>query len=69
MSTPGMHIKELKQSKLILFDAGGHAMLSQIVGVKGYIREFLKDIPTELPVRPYLRCTLQGVLIIMEVRT
>ncbi|KPJ48744.1 MAG: hydrolase [candidate division Zixibacteria bacterium DG_27] len=36
--------KNIKQSKLIPFDTGGHAMLSQMDKVKGCVKEFLKDI-------------------------
>jgi len=37
--------QRIKQSKLILFDTGGHAMLSQMDKVRDYTRGFLKDIP------------------------
>lgn len=41
--------ERIKQSKLILFDTGGHAMLSQMDKIREYIKGFLKDIPTSLP--------------------
>ena len=37
--------QRIKQSKLLLFDTGGHAMLSQMDKVRDYTRGFLKDIP------------------------
>jgi len=37
--------QRIKQSKLLLFDTGGHAMLSQMDKVRDYTRRFLKDIP------------------------
>ena len=42
----------IRQSKLILFDTGGHAMLSQMIKVREYVRGFLKEIPASLPVDP-----------------
>ena len=37
--------RRIKQSKLVPFDTGGHAMLSQMDKVRDYTRGFLKDIP------------------------
>ena len=37
--------ERIRQSKLILFDTGGHAMLSQMIKVRDCTRSFLKDIP------------------------
>lgn len=39
--------KKIKQSKLILLDTSGHGMLSQMDKVKGYVKEFLKDIKSD----------------------
>ncbi len=36
---------KIEHSKLISFDAGGHAMLSQIDKVREYVEEFLKTVP------------------------
>lgn len=36
--------KNIKQSKLILFDTGGHVMLSQMNEVRQYVKTFLRDI-------------------------
>ncbi len=44
--------EKIKQSKLILLDTGGHAMLSQIDKVREYIRGFLNDIPTSKRLLP-----------------
>jgi pimeloyl-ACP methyl ester carboxylesterase len=42
----------IKQSKLILLDTGGHAMLSQMDRVRKDIRGFLNDIPTGKYLQP-----------------
>jgi pimeloyl-ACP methyl ester carboxylesterase len=40
--------EKIKQSRLILFNTGGHAMLSQMDKVTEYTRGFLRDIPKSL---------------------
>jgi pimeloyl-ACP methyl ester carboxylesterase len=40
--------QRIKQSKLILFDSGGHGMLSQMEKVRDLTRSFLKDIPEKI---------------------